>query len=97
LTGQLPFDGANAIVVVRKHLDADRPDPGRITKNAPNMLNLAIMQLMDKDPAKRFPSAAALIQRLESIQTVGPGPRTLQSPAPGPMAAEETVKVRLPS
>ena len=65
LTGDLPFAATNTPAMLVKHL-SEPPTPVH-TKRAdiPSDLARAVMLLLEKDPANRFPSAAALTTALE--------------------------------
>ncbi|HUF26367.1 MAG TPA: serine/threonine-protein kinase [Gemmatimonadaceae bacterium] len=60
LTGTLPFEAANTPAMLVKHL-SERPEPvTRRRADVPDDLARAIMLLLEKDPAHRFPDASAL-------------------------------------
>jgi serine/threonine-protein kinase len=68
LSGELPFNAPSTAAMLVKHI-SERPTPID-TKRAgiPSDLSRAVMLLLEKDPANRFPSAEALVQALETGQ-----------------------------
>lgn len=69
LLGELPFQGDDALAVQRKHIHMapSFPDEG-IPGFAPSVSAALVAWLqrgLDKQPAQRFPSAAAMLQELE--------------------------------
>jgi WD40 repeat protein len=64
LTGRPPFQGANAIEVLRRVID-DLPAPvRRLRPDCPRDLDVICLKCLEKDPAKRYASAAALADDL---------------------------------
>lgn len=73
LTGQVPFDGESTGEILMKHLTA-KPD---LTK-LPGEFREIIGRALEKDPARRFPSAAEMLAALPSQQA--PSDHQNQSP-----------------
>ena len=68
LTGQLVFDADNMLAMVAKHLQAAPVPPSqRTATRIPAALEQVVMQCLDKKPANRPPSAAALARSLTAI------------------------------
>jgi serine/threonine protein kinase len=70
LSGRLPFthESGDLVAVMFSHVN-DRPRPPRqINPLIPASLDRIIMRLLDKDPARRYPDAAALIAELKTVQ-----------------------------
>ncbi len=66
LCGELPFEATSTPALLVKHL-SERPEPVQERRaDIPPDLGRAVMLLLEKDPANRFPSAAALAAALES-------------------------------
>jgi len=92
LTGQVPFDGTNPIEILRKHLDAPRPDPRQVApqRNIPDALANVCMRAMHVDPQERWPDAESLSAAI--VRAVGsadwssraslPDSRSLPPPPP---------------
>jgi eukaryotic-like serine/threonine-protein kinase len=65
LTGQPPFVASSTPAMLVKHL-SERPTPLQQRRSdVPPDLSRAIMMLLEKDPAARFPSAGALVKALD--------------------------------
>ena len=70
LCGRLPFthESGDLVAVMFSHVN-DRPKPPRqVNPLIPASLDRTIMRLLDKDPARRYPDASALIAELKAIQ-----------------------------
>jgi serine/threonine protein kinase len=81
LTGQPPFSGPTAVSVLRRVVDEAPAPPHEINANAPPELQAICLKCLEKDPARRYPSAAELgeaLARWEARQGSG------TSPAPSP-------------
>jgi serine/threonine protein kinase len=66
-TGKLPFAGSTTIAVLRA-LAFNAPTPVRqLNSHVPATLELLIHLLLEKNPAKRLPSAADVVEALEKI------------------------------
>ncbi|SMO73247.1 Serine/threonine protein kinase [Melghirimyces algeriensis] len=69
VTGQLPFDGEEAVAIALKHLQEQVPDPRTIVPDIPEELCRVIFQLMEKNPEHRFTSALEVSNILQSIHS----------------------------
>ena len=67
LTLRLPFEGESAQAVLQAVLDRDPIDPQRVDPRVPTDLAAIVSQCLDKDPARRYPSAAALRDDLRAF------------------------------
>lgn len=68
LTGDLPFHGETPVAVALKHLQ-ENPRPVReLNPNVPPALERVVMRTLEKDPARRYPSAAALRSDLLAVR-----------------------------
>ena len=65
-TGQVPFDGDDAISVALKQVNELPVPPSQINPNLDADLELIILKCMEKDPANRFQTADELRQVLNS-------------------------------
>ena len=65
LTGAPPFTGGSAQAIVAKVITEKPAPPSRLRKEIPAHVNDAVLTALQKDPADRFPSAAALQQAIE--------------------------------
>lgn len=64
LTGEPPFRGANAIEVIRRVIDEPPVTIQRLRSDCPRDLNVICLKCLEKDPTKRYLSAAALADDL---------------------------------
>lgn len=64
LTGRLPFEGADPLAVVMMHRTQPPPRPSVYRPGLPPALEAVVVRLLDKDPARRFPSAVAVAAAL---------------------------------
>jgi serine/threonine-protein kinase len=78
LTGRLPFRGQTPIAVALAHKTELPPLPRALRKGIPAWLERAVLQCLEKDPARRFATAAELAAELRRPRE-GHGPlvRTL--------------------
>ena len=66
LAGELPFNASSTPALLVKQI-SERPTPVDVHRpDAPRDLARAIMLLLEKDPANRFPSAEALVTALDT-------------------------------
>jgi serine/threonine protein kinase len=94
LTGEPPFVAASTPAMLVKHI-SERPIPvDQRRGDVPTDLARSVMTLLEKDPANRFPSAAALVTALDNREAPAPRvsaaqPRTsTSSPRPSDPAGE---------
>src|SRR5690606_14632580 len=83
LTGKLPFDAAQPMEYIQKHI---KEPPMPLQRRAPNRefppgLWEAIAKALAKDPAQRFQTANELAQGLKDVLA---RPRSVPAPAPEP-------------
>jgi serine/threonine-protein kinase len=96
LTGEPPFVAGSTPAMLVKHI-SERPIPVEQRRSdVPSDLARAVMMLLEKDPANRFPTAASLVAALDSGDVPMParrsssnmgtaaGARDLQQPGPPP-------------
>lgn len=68
LTGKPPFDADSPIEIAVKHLTEEPPAPSSLQPTIPKKLDAVILKLLEKDPARRYQSAAELIEVLGGFQ-----------------------------
>lgn len=68
LTGKLPFEANSAVSVAVMQLQADPKMPREINPSIPVGLEEITMQAMQKDPAKRYQSAAEMLEDIENFK-----------------------------
>src|SRR3954447_15275160 len=64
VTGKVPFPGGNTPDKIRRHLDETPLNPLHFNPDLPEGFCDAIAAMMDKDPDKRTPTAAAVVELL---------------------------------
>ena len=73
LVGEPPFVAASTPAMLVKHI-SERPTPVQQRRaDMPEGLARAVMLLLEKDPANRFPSASALVAALDTGNVPQPG------------------------
>jgi serine/threonine protein kinase/WD40 repeat protein len=83
MTGKRPFDGDDTWSILRKVTDETPPPPRSHVPGLPRDLELIALKCMEKKPADRYPSAAALADDLTrflegkpvSVRAAGPSER----------------------
>jgi formylglycine-generating enzyme required for sulfatase activity len=67
-TGKLPFQGADAVSTMMQVATANPAAPARMNPAIPAELSKLVMHLLEKDPARRPVSAAAVVQVLRDLE-----------------------------
>lgn len=67
--GKPPFTGNTAVEVLQKHRYGRFDAPRLVNPDIPSWLEEVITQLLDKEPAKRFPDAYVVARRLEQVRS----------------------------
>jgi eukaryotic-like serine/threonine-protein kinase len=65
LTGKAPFEGESAMAIARQVVDEEPPLPGSINRKAPRDLTIICLKCLEKEPTRRYPTAAALADDLD--------------------------------
>lgn len=81
--GTTPFQGSNPATIMMQHLNTIPTSPALINPGVPVALTEIIMRCIAKDPAARFPNAAALIAALAQLD----GGETVEAPLSQSLAA----------
>ncbi|MGW4159386.1 serine/threonine-protein kinase [Streptomyces sp. NPDC004788] len=78
ITGRLPFQAPDTVGYLSAHLTQDPPAPGSVAPGIPAAWDDLVLTLLRKDPAQRYPDAAALARALRRLgadaRTAGPEP-----------------------
>jgi tRNA A-37 threonylcarbamoyl transferase component Bud32 len=86
LCGRLPFDRKGDYELMRAHIEQLPPPPRRFAPELPAELEAPILRALEKDPAARFPSAAAFRDALTAAASAARRPssesRTAEYPVP---------------
>jgi hypothetical protein len=78
LCGRLPFDGGT-VDILNGHLERSPPPPRALRPELPAAISELLLRALEKEPAKRFPSAAAMRDALRLAMTGA----LASSPRPG--------------
>ncbi|MBB2915540.1 serine/threonine-protein kinase [Streptosporangium becharense] len=79
LAGQRPFDGDTPVTIALKHI---REAPPPLPPDIPPAVRALVERALSKDPARRFPSAAAMSTAAQqAVLGGGTGPAVSQAPA----------------
>jgi serine/threonine-protein kinase len=70
LTGEVPFQGPNVYAVMNARLVGDPPAPRKLNPELSPQIEEIILHAMERDPAKRYASAAAMKAELDYPQAV---------------------------
>ena len=68
LTQRPPFTGANAQSILHAILHRDPPRPRRLRQDVPRDLEAVVLRCLEKDPARRYSGAAALLDDLKAVR-----------------------------
>src|SRR5262249_50384052 len=66
LTGQTPYGGETAVVVLMKHMDAPVPNPKDHRSEIPNGIVKVVRKMMAKSPMNRYRNCAELLADLKA-------------------------------
>ncbi|HET7036187.1 MAG TPA: protein kinase [Thermomicrobiaceae bacterium] len=77
LTGQLPFPGDDPLQVMYRQVHSTPPAPSTLNPAIPPSLNAAVLRALDKDPSRRYSSAAAMWRAL--LRAWNASPRASQA------------------
>ncbi|MFB8088983.1 RICIN domain-containing protein [Streptomyces sp. NPDC055992] len=74
ITGRLPFSAPDAMGYITAHATEAPPAPSSVAEGVPPEWDDLVLTLLDKDPARRFPDAAALARALRRLESGPLGP-----------------------
>lgn len=87
LTGVAPFEGADAVEVVKKRFEASPRKPSELRKDLSPQIDELVMKMLKLDPKERFPSLEALVKAFDLVLSEGLGEVLLtREPAPAAKA-----------
>lgn len=83
VTGRIPFESDNPVALAVKHIEELPPMPRLYNPSIPPALESIILKALSKDPAQRYPSAAAMAKALRNLESQsGMGTMVVTPPAP---------------
>ncbi|WP_133305599.1 protein kinase [Streptomyces sp. AcE210] len=74
ITGRPPFQAPDAMGYITAHSTQQPPTPSSVSEGVPPDWDDLVLTLLDKDPALRYPDAAALAQALRQLDSGPLGP-----------------------
>jgi serine/threonine protein kinase/DNA-binding NarL/FixJ family response regulator len=80
LTGKVPYDGESPLVIAMKHVSEPAPDDLRKEPNVSPELIAIVYKALEKDPARRFASAADLEAELAMLRPFESGVQAVSGP-----------------
>lgn len=69
LTGRRPFQGATAVALMDSILHHDAPPPSAHNASVPQALDEIVARCLEKSVESRYPTSAALLETLRSLQS----------------------------
>jgi eukaryotic-like serine/threonine-protein kinase len=72
LTGRCPFEGRNALETIEQHRLHDPVPPRRLRPRTPRDLETITLKCLEKDPARRYPTAQGLAEDLGRFLALEP-------------------------
>jgi serine/threonine protein kinase len=93
LTGDPPFHGDNTLAVMAGHMNGNPKPIRKVRGDVPPALEAVVMHAMRRYPEHRYPSAAAIRDDLDRLDTLDPALFDLSAEAPmGGMAGSDSAK-----
>jgi tRNA A-37 threonylcarbamoyl transferase component Bud32 len=95
VTGKPPFSGEDAVKIIFSHIHDYAVSPSRLNPKVPQALDECIMKLLEKEPSKRYQSAADLLTVLRGVaegflrEVLVPSHKPSVVPSPRPTAVSE--------
>jgi len=96
VTGKSPFPGEDSVKIIFSHIHDYPVSPNRLNPKIPQSLAECIMKLLEKEPTKRYQTAADLLTVLRDIaegylrETLVPSHKpSIVIPSPRPVSAKE--------
>ena len=80
LTGKRPFGGGNMTAVMHRVLNDTPEPPSRSVPDLPPAFDAVVLRALDKDPTKRFASAAAFAEALQAALQAARPPQITPPP-----------------
>ena len=71
LTGVAPFEGDNAVAVVRKRFERMPKKPSEVRSGISPQIDFLVMKMLAFNPAERYPSFESLLEDFKKVMTTG--------------------------
>jgi serine/threonine-protein kinase len=81
LSGRTPFESDSTLTLLMMHLNDPVPDPRSLRDDLPTALVNILLKSLEKDPARRYQSAAELAADLQAVLKTLPNTSPEQAPA----------------
>ncbi|MCY3020719.1 MAG: serine/threonine-protein kinase [Planctomycetota bacterium] len=92
LTGQVPFDGATAAVIMTRHLTDPVPSARAVNPEVSVAADRLVSKLMQKDPSDRYADAMQLVKDIERIRQSSSRDESTPVPAPKKVSVAKVTK-----
>jgi len=73
LTGVAPFEGDDAVAVVRKRFEGLPRPPSQVRPGLSPQIDALVLRMLALDPQDRYPSFEALLEDFKTVMTIGLG------------------------
>lgn len=73
LTGVAPFEGDDAVAVVRKRFEGLPRPPSQVRPGLSPQIDALVLRMLALDPQERYPSFEALLEDFKTVMTIGLG------------------------
>jgi len=80
VSGKKPFDGESAFEIMADQVGKPPEPPIEVDPNVPQTLNAALLRALEKDPDRRFQTAAEFQQTVTRLQSSVKSPETASRP-----------------
>ena len=90
LTGQSPFEGDDAIAVIKARFQGAPKKPSEIRPGISKQVDFLVMKMLELDPANRYPTFEALLEDYKKVMATGLNSTQSLDEAVGSGAAAET-------
>ncbi len=70
VTGVVPFEGANPYIIMNSRVTGDPTAPRKVQSDIPPQVEEIILHAMERNPAERYPSAAAMKAEVDDPDSV---------------------------
>jgi hypothetical protein len=91
LTGRPPFKSSHQMETIRQVLEDPVKPPSTLRAEVPAQVEFIVLKALQKDKAKRYPTASEFVQALEQLAVkpgaAPPAPAAAPAPAPAPTPA----------